>query len=295
MVAQADSSPRCRGAALTSSVPFRSTFGFSMRPEMDVEGHEPAPGSPAPRVDFRAVSAGVRDPIGQRIAWTDEIFKFMGLTREWRTVVGVAWDTGDRGLDAAAGDVIYNPYQQIARQFTRSLVVRSSADPAALLPSLRETILAHDPEQPSAAVATLDDLSAESVAPRRLNAVLLGAFAALALVIAAVGIGGVLAFSVGSRRHEFGVRRALGAARHQVLGGVIADGAKLAAIGVAIGSLLAVGVARYLAGFLVGVPALDPVTFAGVGLLFAAVTFAASWLPAWRAAQVSPNEAMGSE
>ena len=326
--------PGVDGAALTSSVPLRGTSGFSTHFEMDVDGHEPAPGAPTPRADFRVVSTGYfdtmgitilrgrafvstdlgdsqgvvvinesmarayfgeRNPVGERIAWTDDTFKFLGLGPEWRTVVGVATDTRDGGLDAEVGHVIYNPYHQVTPQFTGSLVVRLGGDAAALMPTVRETILARDSKQPIVNVATLSDLSNESVAPRRLNTMLLGAFAALALVIAAVGIGGVLAFSVGSRRHEFGVRSALGAARRQIWSGVLVEGARLAVAGIALGSLVALFVTRFIAGLLVGVPAVDPVTFVAVGALLAAVAVLAAWIPAWRAAEVSPMEAMGSE
>ncbi len=163
------------------------------------------------------------------------------------------------------------------------------------MPSVREVVLARDPNQPIVNVATIADLGNESVAPRRLNTMLLGGFALLALVIAAVGIGGVLAFSVGSRTREFGIRSALGAARHQVWTGVLAEGAGLAALGVLVGIIGSVVLTRFISGLLVGVPALDPLTFVGVGLLLGGVAIVASWVPAWRAAEVSPMEALGSE
>jgi ABC-type antimicrobial peptide transport system permease subunit len=127
------------------------------------------------------------------------------------------------------------------------------------------------------------------------NTLLLGSFALLALMISAVGIAGVLAFSVGSRTHEFGVRSALGAARRQIWVGVLAEGATLAALGIALGALVAVAVTRLLARMLYGVPALDPATFLAVGTLLGAVAIAASWAPAWRAAGVTPMEALSGE
>ncbi len=321
-------------AALTSSVPLGATSGFTTQLEMSVEGHEPVPGAPNPRADFRVVSPGYfatmgielsrgrefmttdledsagvvivneslartyfgdRDPIGQRIAWTDPVFKFMGLGPEWRTVVGVATNTRDGGLDAEVVHTIYNAYRQITSMFTDALVVRTSTDPATVVPAIRELILAHDSNQPITNVATIADLANESVAPRRLNAILLGAFALLALVIAAVGIAGVLAFSVGRRTREFAVRSALGAARYQIWWGVLVEGAKLATVGVVLGGITAVILARFISGLLVGVPALDPPTFVAVGILLSGVTMIAAWLPAWRAAEVSPMEAMRAE
>lgn len=326
--------PGVEGTAMTSAVPLRGESGFTTQMRMDVEDHEPATGAPAPRADFRVVSPGYfatmgidllrgrefvttdvedarkvvvineamartyfgdRDPIGQRIAWTDDNFRFMGLGKEWRTVVGVAADTRDAGLDADVLRTIYTPYWQVTPWFTSSLVVRVSAAPAVVMPRIRETILAHNPNQPIERVTTLANLGAESVAPRRLNTMLLGGFAFLALVIAAVGIGGVLAFSVGSRRREFGIRSALGAARHQIWSGVLAEGATLAAVGVVLGSVAAVVLTRFISGLLVGVPALDPVTFVAVGLLLGAVSIFATWVPAWRAARVSPVEVLRAE
>lgn len=326
--------PGVERASLTSSIPLTGGGGFSSLTEMDVEGHEPVQGAPVPRADFRVVSEGYfatmgielvsgreftttdgdegqhvviinesmarsyygdRDPVGQRIAWTDDVLRFIGLDADWRTVVGVAADTRDAGLDAEVGHTIYNPYGQVTPFYTGSLVVRTKGDPASVVPAVRAVILALDSNQPITNVATIADLGDESVAPRRLNTLLLGTFALLALIIAAVGIGGVLAFSVGSRTKEFGVRSALGAARHQVWSGVLAEGALLAGAGVALGGIAAIILARFIAGLLVGVPALDPLTFIAVGLLLGGVAVGAAWLPAWRAAEVSPMEALRSE
>ena len=168
-------------------------------------------------------------------------------------------------------------------------------DPSSLVSAIRTVILARDPNQPIDNVATIAELERESVAPRRLNALLLASFAILALLISAVGIGGVLAFSVGSRTREFGVRSALGAAPFQVWSGVLAEGALLAGVGVALGGVLASGLSRFMGGFLVGVPAIDPVTYFLVGTILIVVSMGAAWVPAWRAAQVNPMEALSAE
>lgn len=325
--------PGVQRAALTSSVPLSGSPGvFTAQIPIDVEGHEPVPGAPTPSASFRVVSPdyfkamgidltgrdfattdvgdaqrvvvinesmarayfGERDPIGQRIAWTSPLLaRYLGVGPEMRTVVGVAADTRDVGIDAEVAHTMYNPYPQV--WVVGSLVIRVMGDPNAILPAVRRVVLAHDPNQPIENVATIEDLGSESVAPRRLNTMLLGAFALLALVIAAVGIGGVLAFSVESRTHEFGVRSALGAARHQIWSGVLAEGAMLAAVGVVLGSVTAAALTRFISGLLVGVPALDPVTFVAVGLLLGGVAMGAVWVPAWRAATVSPMEALGAE
>ena len=318
-------------AALTSAVPLR---GSASRMQMAVEGHEPATGVPVPRAGFHVVTPdyfatlgievlrgreftstdrqdaqkvvvineavartffGDADPIGRRIAWTDDNFRFMGLGREWRIVVGVVADTRDNGLDAEVPLTVYTPYEHVTPIFTGSMVVRVNGDAAALLPAIREVVLAHDRNQPITNVATIADLGSAAVAPLRLNAMLLSGFALLALVIAAVGIGGVLAFSVGARTHEFGIRSALGAARGRIWGGILAEGAALAGAGIVLGGLTAAVLTRFLSGLLVGVPAPDVATYAAVGLLLGSVAIVAAWMPAWRAARVSPVRAMASE
>ncbi len=325
--------PGVEGAAMTSVVPLSGGGVLSTLWEVDVEGHEPVPGSPAPRAAFRVVTPGYfesmgidvihgrpfqstddadaqmvvvinesmakayfgdQNPIGRQVAWIDDTVRFIGLSKDFRTVVGVAADTRDYGLDADVGHAVYTPYPQVTPFFTDALVVRVSRESSQVLPSIREEILSHDPNQPIASVATIAALGSESVAPRRLNATLLTAFALLALVISAVGIGGVLAFSVGNRRREFGVRGALGAVRRQIWSGVVGEGARLALAGLVLGALGALGLSRFMASLLVGVPALDPVTFVAVGLLLSAVAILAAWIPAWRAASVSPVEAMAA-
>lgn len=326
--------PGVQTAAATSSIPLAGATGSpSFLTDVDVDGHEPVPGAPAPKADLRVVSPGYfeamgievlrgraftstdvedaqkvviineatartffgdRDPIGGRIAWTSPLLaRFVGVSPDFRTVVGVVPDTKDNGLDADVAETIYNPFPQLG--LVSSLVLRINGDPNAVMPAVREAILSVNPNQPIENVATIEALGSESVAPRRLNTMLLGTFALLALVIASVGIGGVLAFSVGSRTREFGVRSALGAARRQIWSGVVAEGAKLALIGVVLGSVVAVILTRFIAGLLVGVPALDPITFLGVGLLLGAVAVVAAWIPAWRAAVVSPMEAMNAD
>jgi len=326
--------PGVRSAAMTNSVPLAGNRTFASQWRIEVENHEPSSGAPTPRAEFRVATPGYfetmgievvrgrtftttdtedaqpvailnesmarayfgdEDPIGKRIAWTDEVIRFIGLHGEYRTVVGVVEDTRDWGLDARVQHAMYNPYGQVTPFFSQSLVLRSAGDPRALLPAVRDIVLSYDPNQPIDNIATIQQLGERSIAPVRLNTILLGAFAALALVIAAVGIGGVLAFSVGSRRREFGIRTALGALRHQVWSEVLVEGAWMAGAGVVIGALLSLVLTRFLGGLLVGVPAFDPVTFVAVGLLLAAVAILASWIPAWRAATVSPMEVLESE
>ena len=323
--------PRVASAALTNAVPLGTQQIGAV--EIGVEGFEPASGAPTPRAAFRVVSPdffrtlGIDvvsgrefsstdvqdaqsvvvinesmaeayfpdvDPIGKGIAWTDDLLtRYLGLSQDRRTVVGVVADTRDNVFDEGVVHAMYNPYRQIG--LSGSLVVRGTGDPTSLVSAIRAVILARDPNQPIDNVATIADLERESVAPRRLNTMLLASFAILALLIAAVGIGGVLAFSVGSRTREFGVRSALGAAPVQVWSGVLGEGALLAGVGVVVGGVLASGLSRFIAGRLVGVSAIDPVTYFLVGMLLIVVAMAAAGVPAWRAAHVSPLEALSAD
>jgi len=324
--------PRVADAAITSTIPLTDDPGTYLW-GIGVEGFEPALGAPPPRADFRMVSEdffrtlGIevvrgrgfvntdvadaqkvviinesmadtyfsdRDPIGRRIAWTGEEAKFAGIGEDWLVVVGVVADTRDNGFDEAVVHAMYHPYRQL-QLWTSSLVVRATGDPGAVVSSIRDLLRARDPNQPIDNVATIAELERESVAPRRLNTLLLTSFAVLALLIAAVGIGGVLAFSVGSRIREFGIRGALGAAPVQVWSGVVAEGAVLAGVGVAVGGVLALGLSRFMGSFLVGVPAIDPVTYFLVGTILIVVSMGAAWVPAWRAARVSPLEALSAD
>lgn len=325
--------PGVSAAALSNSLPLSGGFAsFTNQMQIAVDGFEPPPGSPKLRASFRVVTPeyframgipvlqgrafldtdeadaqpvvvinrsmaedyfGDQEAIGKRIAWTDPNMRWLGVDRSWRTVVGVVGDTRDEGFDQGVVHAVYNPYAQVT--WAPSLVVRTAGDPAAVIQPITRIVRARDPDQPIANVATLAQKGAEAVAPRRLNAVLLGAFALLALVIAAVGIGGVLAFSVGRRTREFGIRGALGASRRQVRSGVLSEGAVLTGLGVAVGVFGALALTRFISGLLFGVPPTDPVTYLAVGTILATVAMAASWLPAWRASRVDPLEALRAE
>jgi putative ABC transport system permease protein len=177
------------------------------------------------------------------------------------------------------------------------LVVRMSAGaPAAnAAAALRAAVRQVDPEQAVARIQTLDELLAGSASKTRFVLALLALFAGLALLLAAVGLYGVMSWSVGERTHEIGIRMALGARRGEVLGMVVRQGAGLILTGVGSGLLLAWALARLIARLLFTVSPTDPVTFAAVPLLLAAVAFAATWLPAQRATRVDPLLALKAE
>jgi putative ABC transport system permease protein len=214
----------------------------------------------------------------------------LGKKQPARQIVGVVGDV-DQGvlvklLKGQVGQV-YLPAPQ-APLPAMTLVLRTAVDPATLIPAMRSLVRSVDIDQPVFQVATMDATRATGRASQQLATSLLGSFAAVALLLAAIGIYGVIAYSVGQRTREFGIRMSLGARRLDVLRLVVRQGLMLAAIGIAVGLAGAFALTRLLASLLYGVNATDPLTFAGVTGLLAAVAVAASFLPAWRATRVDP-------
>ncbi|HUI56615.1 MAG TPA: ABC transporter permease [Bryobacteraceae bacterium] len=210
-------------------------------------------------------------------------------------IMGVVGDVRDRGPDNNPIPTFYFSAYQFP-QWATTLVVRTrGGDPAAVVPAVRRAVAMLDPAATVSAVATVESIVSDAVAARRLNMQLLGIFAALALLLAAVGIYGVMAFAVNRRAHEIGVRMALGAGQPAVVRMVIGKAVVLGALGVLIGSVAALGLTRLIAGMLYGVKPADPATFLCVGAILFAVAIAASWAPAVRATRVSPIVALRSE
>jgi len=228
-----------------------------------------------------------QDPIGKRL-------RAGGSTGPWRTVVGVSRDVKGRSLAEAAPATFYRPIQQaFSSRFT--LHVRSEGDPRALQQTLRRAFEELDPNLPLAGVRTMAQHMSAASFVQRMGAWLLSSFGALALVLAAVGLYGVLSYSVAQRTREMGVRIAVGASRKDVLALVVGRAMRLTAIGLAAGIVLAAGAGRLLRSQIFGVSPLDPVTFVGAVLLLGAVALLAAWLPARRAARVDPIVALQSE
>jgi predicted permease len=227
------------------------------------------------------------DPVGKRIAWTGEILKFTPLTDDWRTIVGVVGNTQDGGLDAPPQAAMYMPFAQFLA-ISGGLVIRTAGEPAAVAAAATRVIRRIAPTAPIEHVLTIAQIKDQSVAPRRLNAALVSSFGLLAVIIAAVGIAGVLAFSVSARTNEIGIRMSLGADSGRVQRMILGEGGTLLAIGLVLGVVGALFAARVIRGLLFGIEPYDPATFVGVAVMMAAIGVVASWIPALRAARIDP-------
>jgi putative ABC transport system permease protein len=206
----------------------------------------------------------------------------------------VVGDVRHSGLDGDLRSHLYIPYAQSPRG-DLAIAVRTAADPRALLGSVRTAVAAVDAEQPIADLRTMDDVIAASLAGRRFNTLLLGGFAGLALGLSAVGLYGVMSWSVGQRLREVGVRQALGATRGDVLRLVFAEAARTVAWGVVPGVLAALALGRLVSGLLFGVRAVDPLTFAVSVATLGLAAAAASLVPALRATRVDPMITLRAE
>jgi predicted permease len=210
--------------------------------------------------------------------------------RPWATIVGVVGDVKQVGLALTNTDAFYTtPTQWSWVDTAQSLVVRTRGDAATLVPALREAIWSVDKDQPIVRVATMDTLLARSLAQRQFALILFEAFGGVALVLAAIGIYGILAGSVTERTREIGVRTALGASRGSILALILRQGMTLAGIGIAIGLAGAAMASQAITSMLYGISRFDPITYAGVIVLLASVSAMACWVPAWRAARVDPS------
>jgi putative ABC transport system permease protein len=212
----------------------------------------------------------------------------------WTTIVGVVGDTRFESLGEAPRPEIFRAYRQAPMPYM-TLVVRSDMDAAALTPAVRAAVLEVDPEQPLYEVKTMEQVLSDSLRSDRFNMFVLCVFAVAALLLAAVGLYGVLSFSVAQRSKEIGIRIALGSQVRGVVARVIRDGLVLAGIGLLIGTCAAVGLTRLMTNMIYTVSATDPTTFVAGILLLAAVALAASWIPALRAARADPVQALREE
>jgi predicted permease len=315
--------PGVRAAGVVQRVPLgggssNGNFGVVGRPEFDVEANQPYAEK---RVTSEGYFAAMLIPIVRGRAYTDtgrerEVVINQALARRIfpgedplgrqicdgtcndggtrRTIVGVAGDVKQRGLNKEAGSEIYYPQSQLGYA-ELDLVVRGDGEPMSLLPAVKAQLASLDRDQPVTKVRTLEQVVERSAGPQRLLAEILAAFAAAALLLAALGIYGVVSYAVSRREREIGVRMALGARASDVLGMVLREGLRLSLVGVAFGIVAALALGRLLASFLYGVSATDPLTYALVAVGLSLTAALASLLPALRAARVDPAISLRAE
>jgi putative ABC transport system permease protein len=319
--------PGVRAVGSTSTLPFGGSWSTG---SFDIEGYQPPADQPGPWGDIRIVSPGFfealriplrrgrlldardgpeappvavvddelvrryfrnEDPIGKRITFGpapgDSVPR-------WITIVGVVGHTMHEGLDADARIQVYLSYRQRGIPFA-SVAVRAAGDPLALTGAVRAAVQSVDRDMPLSAIQAMDEMVEASLGQRRVSMLLLGTFSAIALLLASLGIYGVMSYSVTQRQRELGIRMALGAARRGVLGLVVRQGMTLALTGVAIGVVGALALTRLLAGQLYEVTATDPATFVVVALTLSGVALAAVLVPGLRATRVDPGVVLREE
>ena len=315
--------PGVQRVAVASTMPLRST---EFQLEVKREGQVLAAGEAMPRAEFRTAdpeffeAAGVpllagrgfensdrqgsalvviinktladrlfpgRSAVGERVQWTGDVLRFIGVSGEPRTVIGVVGDTKDGGLDAEPRGVVYHPFTQ-EFPYTAGLVIRTAGNPTSLVAQATRLVRGVVPTDPIENVKTVDEIRDESVAPRRLNAALVSSFGVLAVIIAAVGIAGVLAFSVSARTKEIGIRMSIGADGGRVQRMILGEGGILLAAGLAIGVIGSLVATQAIRGLLFGVAPHDPTTLVGVAVAMVAIGVGACWLPALRASKIDP-------
>jgi putative ABC transport system permease protein len=329
MVRELRALPGVIDAGLGSPVPLRSS---NVRFDVKAEGKAPRVGEAMPRAELRTANpdffraAGIpllkgrpfattdqpnsgkvviinqtladrffpnEDPIGKRLAWTGDLLRFTPISSDWRTIVGVVGNTQDGGLDAASRPVVFMPFTQML-PIGGGLVIRADSNVAALAGTATRIVRRIAKTVPIENVMTIAQYKDQNISPQRLNALLVSSFGLLAVIIAAVGIAGVLAFSVSARTNEIGIRMSLGADAGRVQRMILSEGGTLLALGLALGVTGAFFAARVIRGLLFGVAPHDPTTFAGVALFMAIIGIGACWLPALRAARIDPAITMRS-
>jgi predicted permease len=268
----------------TLGIPFRAGRGFTER-EADTLSRVAIVNEALVRRDFHG-----ENPLGRQL-------QFDGPASDRYAIIGVVGDVRQAGLDVPPLPEIHLPYGSAWASWMgdMTLVVKTAVPAATITPLIRAAVRRVDPSQPLYRVLTMNEVIDHSLAARRLNLWLLGVFAVIALVLSATGLYGVIAYLVAQRTREIGIRMALGAQVGDVTRLVVQQGARLAAIGIAVGLVGALALTRVLASLLYGVSARDPLTFAGVAAVLGAVALMATYVPARRAARVDPLMAIRSE
>ncbi len=324
--------PGVTRASTGFSVPWRDEQGLGISFTFAAQGAVPKNGLDDWRAKFRSVSPGFFDTLGlplvegrdfrdsdrdgselvvivsqslakalfpgqpalnRELRWTDNVVNFIGISMKPRRIVGVVPDLDDDNIIPSPVMMVYQPSNQ--EGWEGRLFVRTSQDPYTLTPSITRTIRELSAEQPVERASTLEDIRAEVLTPDRLNAVVFGGFATVALLISVVGVAGVLAFSVSGRTREFGIRMALGAQPRNILTDVLLQGLTIASIGVGAGILFGVIFSHTIASYVTEVHLPGLLTFVVSALVILAAAVIASTVPAARAARVNAVEALRSE
>jgi putative ABC transport system permease protein len=325
--------PGVERVAAGSAVPWRDVESSVFAAQFTVEGYTKANGEEDPRARFRTVSPGFfpalgvriiagrdfteddrrdgervvivsesvarrmfpnQDAVNRRLVWTDPVMKFIDVSTEPRRIVGVAADIDDENLVPGPAMAVYHPLEQEFFVIGR-LFVNARTDPYALVPSIARIIRELSADQPVEQAATLADVRAEVLSPTRLNALVFGGFAAVALTIAVVGVAGVLAFSVSARTREFGIRLAIGSAPRHLLTRVLGEGAVIAGVGIVAGMGGGLVIARIVGGYVEDVRIPGPMPIFGAMTILVAAAILASMMPAARAARVDITQALRSD
>jgi predicted permease len=234
-----------------------------------------------------------QNPLNRKLWWTDGVMKFIGISTEPRRIIAVVPDFDDENIIPSPAMTIYEPVLQ--EGWNGRLFVRAHSDPYALVPAISRTIHEMSNDQPVEKASTLGDVRAEVLTPDKLNAIVFGGFAAVALLISVVGVAGVLAFSVSSRTREFGIRMALGAQRRDILSNVLVEGLVMAVIGVSAGVLLGFGLALIAGKYVTELHQPGALAFVASAFTILGAAVIAAAVPAARAANVNAVEALRAE
>ena len=274
---------------------FFATFGVPIQAGRDFNDGDKAGSEPVVIISQSLANLLYpgQNPLNRELKWTDGVMKFVGISYEPRRIIAVVPDFDDENMIPAPAMTIYMPTHQ--EGWNGRLFVRARQDPYALVPLISQTIHQMNADQPVEKVSTLADIRAEVLTPDRLNAIVFGGFAAVALLISIVGVGGVLAFSVSGRTREFGIRMALGAHPRHILAGVLTDGLLIALIGVGAGVVFGFVVARIVGKYVSEIQQPGALAIGISAAIIIAAAIVASAIPAARAARINAVEALRAE
>src|SRR5579863_10217891 len=325
--------PGVTKTAFGISVPWRDAGNFGPGLQFSGDGHVRAPGEEDPRANLRAISPGYfaalgvpiiagrdfnqldgkpddpvvivsqtlaqrmfpnQDPINRHVYWTDPVLKFVPISSAPHRIIGVAADIDDEHVVPGPILTVYNPYEE-GPMFGGSLFVHTSGNPYSLVTPITQLIRGMSAEQPVDRAATLEDVRAEVLTPDRLNTVVFGVFAVVALTIALVGVAGVLAFSVSARTREFGIRLAIGSQPSRLLAGVIGEGVIMAVAGIVVRAAGGYALARLAGGLFLNMQMPGAIVAVVSALILLAAAVVASALPAARAARIDVIQALRAD